>query len=113
MSTSWMQPLRSLAGKGAMALAAGTVLAGVAASPALADEGGWHRGEHHEHWRWHRDDDDDGHRYGWRRPAYVYAPRYVYAPPRYVYAPPRYVYAPPRVVYGAPSLNFDFRIPLR
>jgi hypothetical protein len=104
MKTSWMKPLRSLAGKAAATIAAFAVLGGLAAAPALAD--GRHQSPQRHERAWH------GHgRHDWRRvtyhPRYVYAPRYIYAAPRPVYVPP------PPVVYRAPSLSFDFRIPLR
>lgn len=90
------------------ALLCATVIAGSAASPALAD--GW--GHHHGRGGWR-----DG---GWREHEWRGHDRYYVVPPRYVYAPPpRVVYAPPpRVVYepapvyvAPPSLNIV--IPIR
>ena len=52
------------------------------------------------------DRDRDRFRHDRRRPAVVYDPGYVYAPPPVVYAPP-----PPPPIYAGPSFNLT--IPLR
>ena len=82
------------------------VVAGAAASPALADD--WHRGgDWREHgfgwrgpeWREHEWREHGGYGYGW-------AP-YAYAAPAYGY----YGYAPPPVPYAAPVGSFSLSIP--
>lgn len=82
---------------------AAATLAGLAATPALADPH-WHH-----HGRWDRE-----YHPGWVR--YYDGPYVYYAPPPVYYAPPPppVYYAPPPpppVYYGAPSLNVV--IPIR
>jgi hypothetical protein len=103
--------LRRLVMAGALAV----TLAGIAGTPALADDWG-HRGdswrdrdrrEHEwrerERWREHewRERFD-----GYGAPRYYYAPGYVYAPPPVVYPP---VYPPPAYVTPGLNLGFYFR----
>jgi hypothetical protein len=97
------------------ALTFGTIAAaGIASTPAKADEG-WHRGwERHEGWR--RDHDWDGDRHwrgwgwGWHQPRYYGYRTYGW------YDPPVYEPAPPPVVYGPPAYypgGLSVYIPLR
>jgi hypothetical protein len=75
------------------ALALGTVVAGAAAPPAMADGWrghGWDRG--HREWR--------GHWYGPRIGFGFYPRATYYAPPPIYYPRRRVYYAPPPVYYG-------------
>jgi hypothetical protein len=103
--------LRWNARKTVMALALAGVLGGVAAGPALADDGtrhgaGQQRYEHQDRreqgWR-----EQGFRRQEWREPAYREHRAYAYAAPSYRYAAPGYAYAP------RPGLNvvipFDIR----
>ncbi len=72
---------------------------GIAARPALADNG-WHRGYERHGWRGH-----EWREHEWREHHYAYyAPGYY---PGYYYVP-GYVYEPPPVVYAPPSISFVF-----
>jgi len=81
----------------ALAIAAGAALA----TPAMADEDGWHDHGRHRGWERHRE------------VVVVPPPAYVYAPPPPVYAPPQPVYVAPPPVYAEPSINLVLPIHIR
>jgi hypothetical protein len=91
---------RNRSGKLILALGIVSLIGGLAAGPAQADED-WH----------HRHDGRRAHErreHHWRDHGYAYYPAY----PGYgYYAPPPVVYAPPPAVYASPTLSFVF--PLR
>lgn len=93
-----------------MAGAVAATLAGIGATPALADDWG-HRGwGHDDGWRRH-----EWREHEWRERHGFFAPRYYYPPSYYYYYPPSYAYVPPPVVYPPAfvtpglSLGFYFR----
>jgi hypothetical protein len=100
--------LRGLVMAGALAV----TLAGIAGTPALADDWGY-RGDgwRHRNWREHEWREHEGWReHEWRERYYGYgAPRYYYYAPGYVYAPPPVVYPPPAYVSPGFNLGFYFR----
>ena len=107
--------LRWNARKTVMALALAGAMGGVAAGPALADEGNWHRGdqqryEHQDRREQVRDHDwrvQAWHRQEWREPVYREHRAYAYAAPSYRYAAPGYAYAP------RPGVNFVIPFDIR
>ena len=92
-----------------MALGVAALTAGVAASPARADDDHWRHGHDGRHD--HRGHEGRDHHWREHHPYVVGAyPGYVYGyppPPPVVYAPPPVVYAPP-VYAPAPALSFVF-----
>jgi len=97
-STTQARNFRPTIGRIVTALAVASVMGGMAMTPALGADKGWHKGE----WKGDRN-----------RPVYVYDYRPVYRAP-YYYSQP--VYAPPPVYYypqPSPGISLFFPIDIR